>query len=572
MKVIFLYGVAAICIAAVLFIVIVLCCKWRKILDLIKREWRRTPVDVVFVWVFFIALLVPLPVLAFGQRQKASPLMENRFLAGFPDLATLPATKWADSLSGFLADHSIYRKHLIPRYFLLHEWYLRSPVNYAFHGGDDQLFTLLQLRERVQNPEDEDATLFKFRAYLVGLNKLLADRGIYFIVAFPPDKTKVLEAYLPEWAKDNVRHFRLERMCAMLTANGIRHIELHREFKNLEVKTLYNRLHDPYHWNSVATHHFYQILARRLEADLGPAYAPVPMEGHYAYIREHRNAPIKLPDTAVFMKLTRTEKLSLSFYPGIGQWGDDPLIRIVDVESSRRAPTVTHNADVASGKVVLIGDSFILDESVPHLSRNMPGHPDWDAPVSPLIYNTRELLQLFFTDTTLETMQKVCADFSPQVVVLERGERGFWYSVDNDLALYGEKLLGTPRLDLFEATASMPEETTPGIDVSVAGGDGREATIHVRNAGAFLPLPTITTNNDGYAVVGGNIVSPTGGSAELAYTDADGKRAVLYSPTIQDRETRVYFQVRAKPNTECRLEFRPGHLPGDYRLLPVSIP
>lgn len=540
-----------------------------RLLEIDRSFMRET---MIFPALFFLILSIPLLHCIVSSEKQRLFYFENRTPAQFPDLSRLPVTEWAEGLSNYFKDNNCYRNFAVGGYLRLHEWELYSPLRFAFRGKDGYLFRTSILEMHATYDADRKASLFRSRAAYFAYSRFAAQRGIPFILTIPPDKETMLNDKLPWWVQEQSERTIMNEIVPLLRAKGVPYFDAREALRDIDPHTAYNKQADPEHWNARGLHHFCRKLGEFLGETINPAYQPAAMEGLYEFHEIIQKNVFGIPDVFVQAELLATENLTAQPYdiPGVPD-PDNPLA--LHMYNGANAAAIVHNAAIPEGRMLFLGDSYTYGSGAPLFPLSEPldhTNPNRTATsVLPFVYTVRDWLRFPSFALNFTHFRTLCDEFQPDIIILTPCEREIFAPAytEPQAVFYGEQALGTVRAEFHTAIAAQGEVNGADIAVTIGASKNDPILMHIRQPDASLPLPRITTNAEGYAVVCGIVDSPVECVARLRCTDQRGNAQILEAP-VNIGENHLYYQLFGEPNSNYDVVYLPGDAIGTFTVRP----
>lgn len=528
------------------------------------NEKIRKAISVLFVVVFFATITFPLAGYLMEKKNRISALNENRYLSKFPQFSKLPVTEWPKAFSDYLSDNNLYRDYFMERYFLLHEWYLRAPLRYAFRGSDSQMFMLNLVKRHSATPLPADEE-FRIQAALYGCFSYFNQAGAFCVITIPPDKETMLDDNLPNWVVKGPWHSLLDKLRSFTEKWEIPYVDLTDVRDRAEIGKMYNKYYDLYHWNAYGMHAAYQKAAEFLRGPLGESFKPAEMGEEYDLYETDENVIMGFKEKATRAKLLHPDNFTADTW------------HIRDFESKaknrgdNRGPTMIINNILPGGKMLFVGDSYTQDASVPHLKRE---DGSGSSAAFPFVCNVREMGRIWSEDCSIDTFDRILPDFKPEVVFLAFCERAL-LNIHPQLSLYGDHKLGNLGIDLYPVLSEM--ELSQKYDRSAfvleKGDSGGIAVLSdSKSAGIRVNLPSVTTSEDGYVAIGGRIVCEGAGAVRLIHVNAANGKSGFLAKNLSAGDNFVYFQIVGEPKTKYDVSVLIDKRIGTFQIVPTFKP
>jgi alginate O-acetyltransferase complex protein AlgJ len=178
--------------------------------------------------VAFVLIATPLVVGVFGQDEAAKVLAEGRTPAAAPSLWAA-GTDLPRQIDAYLKDRFGLRKEMI-RLALQVDNLSSDHANEngrVLVGRDGQMYA--EQNEAVRQSAGlimRDRSVKRAAEYLAAKRDALAQRGIRFLVASPPNTATIYPEELPSWARNEGKTTEYDLLLAELSKRGVRAIDL----------------------------------------------------------------------------------------------------------------------------------------------------------------------------------------------------------------------------------------------------------------------------------------------------------------------------------------------------------
>lgn len=205
-----------------------------------------------FAVLTFLLLATPLVAGIVLPVSPAAILKEGRNLAPAPKA---PATRqdWfglSKQIDAYLQDHFGLRQVLIRVHKDLTKPMLGFGNDSVLIGRDGRMFYLGE--EAVRQSAGlifRDQRVAETADLLVRMNEALANRGIRFLVASPPNSATIYQDDLPQWARNRRRRTEYDALIEILASRGVRAIDLRPAVRTAQSEGPAFFMHDT-HWTA----------------------------------------------------------------------------------------------------------------------------------------------------------------------------------------------------------------------------------------------------------------------------------------------------------------------------------
>lgn len=225
--------------------------------------------ETAIIVAFFAAIWLPLAGMLPRHDGASKPTAEGRALGKRPslDIGSFESIKaFPQAFEAHYQDHFGYRHFLSQLHHRLKRDYLKVASPKVIFGTDGWLFyTHPRIIEDVMGQDPfTPSQLARWRDALEGRQAWLAERGIRYLFAIPPNKASIYPEHLPDHVRRNRGRTRLDQFMAYMRANSTVQIVDFRD--DLLAAKTHHRVYFPMdtHWNARGRIYAYQRLCREL--------------------------------------------------------------------------------------------------------------------------------------------------------------------------------------------------------------------------------------------------------------------------------------------------------------------
>jgi len=496
----------------------------------------------VFSYIFVMLLATPFVFAVSGHDVSLQSVIENRTLAGAPDLKTTPVKDLPKLWDQFFRDKMPFRQVFMPWYLYVYEKVLQSPVSEYVTGKGSDIFMNhaepLVDRALGVRPYPDDARE-QIRLTAAGKYAYFRSKGIPFYLFLAPDKTTMYPELLPFYAEWIPHRTWYEEQVSTLNKANINFYPLKDflwQFKNNE--RLYDAMFDTGHWNGNALVHVYDHMAKILSRD-NPIFTPVAYNEYYGLEKVHVFASVYGSEDTEFIRLKHTDDFSCSMLPEQYRTDNYNLACI--------------NDKVKSGSLWFFSDSYF-------------GGTHGSDTVTPFIHNVHTYIHRHygmgdrpFTALADETLRLSRPDaVIEEFVERMTGTRHCWF--DPKLRILGDYWMKTRGIFLEHKT-DLSAFNIQNIGISKSD----PALLSVKADNHLTPRSAVDADDLGRVVIMGIIDAPENALINVRFkeTAADAWQEINFS---LKKDQKIFHEtIRVKPfaKVNLSLQFR---TPGKYRL------